>query len=82
MDVESYNTSELLCRLWEDWRELIRRRREASGPDREEIDQVYNRLIGYVAKIEKARVKHDINLLGLVATAGTILDEYLRQPER
>jgi hypothetical protein len=50
----------------------------ADGIEREQIDQIYNRVMPYMLEIETARAHHDISLIGLVATAGTILQEYLK----
>ncbi len=79
MTLQDYNVNELLNRLHEDWRELITKRAVAEGVEREQYDKVYGRLIGYMAEIERIRSEQSMALPGLIATCGTILDEFLRK---
>ena len=76
--LKEYNVDELMGRLCEDWRSLIDRRAMADGVEREQLDQVYSRILPYIIEIETAREQHDLGLLGLIATAGRILQEHLR----
>jgi len=78
MLLNQYNTDELMGRLYEDWRSLVDLRSMANGPEREQLDQVYNRVLPYIIEIETARSHHDSCLLGLIATAGAILQEHLK----
>jgi hypothetical protein len=78
MLLDTYNADELLANLYDDWRSLINRRAAADGFEREQLDQVYNRVLPYMLEIETARSHHDLCILGLIATAGTILQEYLK----
>jgi len=76
MLLEQYNTAELMKKFCEDWRSLINRRVAADGEERQQLDKIYNKLLPYVIEIEKARSQKDLSLLGLVATAGCIMQEY------
>lgn len=73
--LDEYNVDALTAHLYDDWRRLINRRSAAVGDDRVELDAVYNRLLPYIIEIELSRSHGDLSLLGLVATAGRILQD-------
>jgi len=66
-------TERLLRNLFEDWRTLIERRIVSDGPERQELDDLYNRLLPDICKISRSWVNPDV---GLICTVGRLLQDF------
>jgi len=79
MTLYDSSIDEMLTNFYSDLKKLIDRRNAASDTERVIYDQAYNRLIGYLPLIEKARMRREECLLGLTKTAGRIIQEFFKQ---
>ena len=75
MLLNQFNTDELQANFYSDWRGLVEQRARAEGPERDRLDKIYNKVLPYILEIERARNNDDLSLLGLIATAGSLLTE-------
>ncbi len=78
-ELKDFNTDELLEHFFEDFRELVLRRSQADGIERVRLDATYNRAFPYFCQIQQAREGKDISLLGLIATAGQIIQKGMKE---
>ena len=59
--------------LFDDWRKLLLNRALASGPERQELDNLYNRLLPDIGKISRSWANPD---LSLICSCGRLLQDY------